>query len=85
MARYSVRKKKRYDFGIVDIYLDMSNDLIRDVKISGDFFGRAPIDELEKALSSLSLEELRDKVKSISVNEYIFGMDSDMLASQMLE
>lgn len=85
VARYSVRKKKRYDFGIVDIYLDMSNDLIRDVKISGDFFGRAPIDELEKALSSLSLEELRDKVKSISVNEYIFGMDSDMLASQILE
>ena len=84
VSRYGVRKKKRYDFGIVDIYLDMSNDVLKDVKRGGDFFGSLPIDELEKAISGLSLEKLRDKIKTVSVGQYIFGMDSDMLADHIL-
>ena len=85
VSRYSVRKKKRYDFGIVDIYLDMSNDIIKDVKISGDFFGKEPISELEALLFGVSLEELEMKLSCISVGEYIFGMTASVFAEQILE
>ncbi len=83
VSRYSVRKKTRHDFGIVDIYLDMSNERINDVKISGDFFGNAPISELEGVIVGNAVHELEDKLKNIHVGDYIFGMSADMLVEQI--
>ncbi len=85
VSHYSLRKKKRYDFGIVDICLDMSNNVIRDIKISGDFFGNKPITELERALVGLKLETAFEAVSKLEVDEYIFGMTADDLARQLNE
>jgi lipoate-protein ligase A len=85
VSRYSVRKKRRYDFGIVDIYLDMSNDLIKDIKINGDFFGKEPICELEAMLCGVTLDKLESRLSGVSVSEYIFGMNFEMLTEQLLK
>lgn len=83
VSHYSVRKKKRYDFGIVDICLDMSNDMIRDIKISGDFFGNKPISELERSLVGLKFDAVFETVSNLDVCEYIFGMTAEDLAHQL--
>jgi lipoate-protein ligase A len=85
VSRYSVRKKRRYDFGIVDIYLDMSNEIIKDVKISGDFFGQKPLAELESRLVGLKCDTVFETVSKLELGEYIFGMTASVFAEQILE
>ena len=46
LSDYTVRKKKKYDFGLVDIDLSVSGNTISDIKIYGDFFGVKNVDEL---------------------------------------
>ena len=85
VSRYSIRKKKRYDFGIVDICLDMSNDTIKNIKINGDFFGNAPISELESRLVGLKCDTVFETVSKIELGEYIFGMTASVFSEQILE
>ena len=84
VSRYSLRKKKRYDFGIVDIYMDMSNDIVRDIKINGDFFGNAPISELEARLCGCELFSILQRLKEINVDAYISGMTAELLSEQII-
>ena len=83
LSSYSVLKKKRYPFGIVEIYLDMSNETIRDVKIRGDFFGERPIEELEKCLCGISLRDVEKKIDNIDIEKYIFGITKDIFGDQL--
>ncbi len=76
VASYRTVKKKRYDFGTVEIYLDMSNETIKDISIHGDFFGLEDISVLEALLKGASLDEL-EKLSDVDINRYIFGMTSD--------
>jgi lipoate-protein ligase A len=85
VSRYSLRKKIRYDFGIVDIYLDMSNDTVKDIKISGDFFGNAPIVELEGLIVGNKFDSLAGVLEGFDVARYIFGMNSDMLIAHIIK
>lgn len=71
-SRYHVTKTKRFDFGRVEIHLDISGDVIRSVKILGDFFGKRPISELEDALKG---QKRRENLKiSHPIGDYILGM-----------
>ena len=83
LSAYTMQKKKRYPFGIVDILLDMSNDVIRQVKISGDFFGILPVQELEEALQGCNLSQLSDALSPFEVSDYIFGMTREQLITQI--
>lgn len=83
VSSYKLVKKKRYDFGIVEIYLDMSNELIRAVKIVGDFFEVGDIRELEEYLSATTIEELYNKLEKINIGDYIFGMTNKLFLEQL--
>ena len=85
VSRYVVRKKKKYDFGIVDISLDMSNDVVKDIKISGDFFGNKPLSELESRLVGEKRDTILETVSNIELDEYIFGMTAEAFVKQILE
>ncbi len=74
LSRYSVRRKKKYPFGLVDISLDMSNDVLRGIRISGDFFGNRPIAELEELLAGTRICDISDKLRGVKTDEYIYGM-----------
>ena len=50
LTSYTLHKRKKYPFGIVQIEMELDKDLIRSIVISGDFFGEKPIEELERAL-----------------------------------
>ena len=80
LSGYSTVKKERYPFGTVSVLLDMVGERISRVKISGDFFDRRSIKELEGALSGVSLSELEGALSKLPVSEYILGMTSGELA-----
>lgn len=76
LSAFTVRKKKKFDFGIVDIELSMNGDIISDIKIFGDFFGTKNIDELCASLIGSDINSVDEKIISINISEYILGMTS---------
>ncbi len=84
LSTYSVKKQKRYPFGVVEVYLDMSNDIIKGVKICGDFFGNRDVRDLENALQGKKLDCLCDAISTFNINEYIFGMTNEEFVSHIL-
>ena len=83
VAGYTVQQKKRFPFGSVEITLSMHNDTVRDVMIRGDFFGGAPVEELEGSLRGKSLQELESALASVEVSRFIYGMTAPELLEML--
>lgn len=83
VSGYSVLRKRRYPFGGVEIRLDMSNDVVRDIRIHGDFFGNRPIEELEAEIKTCTLSTLAQTLAGFPIGDYIFGMTAEMLIDQI--
>ena len=81
VSGYTVQQKKRFPFGSIEITLSMHNDTVCDAKICGDFFGSAPIEELERALCQKSLVQIRENVADLAPEKYVFGMDHASFAT----
>ena len=77
LSDYTLIKKKKYPFGLLEVRMNMKNDIILEIKIFGDFFGTKEISELEKKLTGCSFSEIRGLLENISVNQYIFGISND--------
>ena len=83
ISKYSTRRKVKYNFGIVDIYLEMKNDVIEDAKILGDFFGVNDISIVEKSLAGKRIDELFEVSEILSISKYISGMLPEQFISQI--
>lgn len=80
LSSFTVRKKKKYDFGIVDIELSMNGDIISDIKIYGDFFGTKDLSELSAKISGNSISEIDKILENTNLSDYILGMTSGELS-----
>ncbi len=74
ISKYQSVKKKRYDFGSVELYLELKNDIILSLKIKGDFFGEKPTEVLERKFIGISLNEVETLLETENVSDYILGM-----------
>ncbi len=83
-AEHTVRKKRRYPFGSVEVFLDIKADRLLNVKIAGDFFGFLDVSELEAALCGATLSEVKAKLSSFDIGKYVSGMTSEELAELIL-
>lgn len=84
---YTLSTKKRFDFGTVELSLNTEGGYIRDVRISGDFFGVADISELENALVGVRYEYdgIYDRLQKTSVERFIFGAEPKQIAKLFFE
>lgn len=80
LAGYSITKKRKYPFGLVSLSLNMHNDRVEKISISGDFFGSLPIEELEAKLQGRTLGEL-SSLTDREIGDYIFGMTAGELSA----
>lgn len=80
LSTYNIYRKKKYDFGLVSVSLEISSELIKDIKITGDFFGIKEISDLEKMLVGICPSDVKKVISTINVNEYIHRMTSEQLA-----
>ena len=70
----TVKRKKRFPSGSVEIELSLVGERISSAKISGDFFGERSVGELEDKLSGTALRDVGDLLESIEVEKYILGV-----------
>ncbi len=73
LTNYTVFRRRKYPFGIVNLEMKLDRDVIEDIIISGDFFGRGSIEELEGLIKGKRPDELSD----IDVSLYIDKMTTD--------
>ena len=76
LTGYTVRRKKKFPFGLVEAEMVLEREEISRIVISGDFFGTSPIEELEAALAGKNPKShgLPDP------SPYIAGMTAENLA-----
>lgn len=76
ISKYQVVKKKRFDFGTVELNLELKNEVCLFVKIKGDFFGEKPVNELEELLKGTKLASIQTVLSDVVVSDYILGMQN---------
>lgn len=74
IAKYHVVKKNRFDFGAVELNLELKNDVILSLKIKGDFFGEKPVEKLEELFKNANISSVQNLLNGIAVSDYILGM-----------
>lgn len=80
--RYTLKNAVKYDFGIVEAFLETERAVIRSVSLRGDFFGIREITGLEQRLEGCPhrREDIADRLESFPLGEYISGMTAAKLA-----
>ncbi len=73
LTDYTVSRRQKYPFGIVCVEMKLSGDIIEDVTVSGDFFGKRPIEELE----ALLIGHRADALPSLPIADYINDMRAE--------
>ena len=72
VSSYQKTVAKRYDFGKVELTLNLENERIKSIKITGDFFGEKDVAVLERTLENTLIED----IKNIDISAFILGMTS---------
>jgi lipoate-protein ligase A len=84
IGQHTVKKKRRYPFGGVEVLLSVKGERICNLKITGDFFGFSDVAELESALCGARLSEVSSIISGFEVSNYLFGMTDKELAELIL-
>ncbi|EOH89336.1 lipoate--protein ligase [Enterococcus villorum] len=78
---FNFSRQKRFPIGSIEVHLNVSNGLIEEVKIFGDFFGLGNIEDVENALIGQRYDKdiLNEVVKTIDVKKYFGAIEPDDL------
>ncbi|MBO8159828.1 lipoate--protein ligase [Thermosyntropha sp.] len=70
---FNVQKKMRFDWGSIDIRLNVDKGTIKSCKIFGDFFASRDIEDLEKSLTGILYreEDIKEYLDRINITDYI--------------
>ncbi len=79
-SKYEMIREEKFDAGLVTVNLTADSGKIKDISISGDFFGNGDIAELEAGLVGAVLDEtLPDKLRELNLGEYMAGISAEEL------
>lgn len=83
---FSVSASHKYDFGLVDVRLNVTHGRIQDIRVFGDYFGIRNISEIETLLTGTEYrqEAIAAVLAGISLEEFISGMTPEELAELIL-
>lgn len=72
--KFNIQRTKRFPVGEIDLRIFVEKGHITDFRIFGDFFGKEPVENIEKLLAGAryELEDINEILKDIDVKEY-FG------------
>ena len=75
--------ESKFDFGIVNFNFDVVLGKIENAKITGDFFSKKPIKELEKRLNGVPFDK-KEVVQSLNgIEDYIVGATPIVIAEKL--
>lgn len=83
---FNVQKKLRFDWGSIDIRLNVEKGIIRGCKIYGDFFAARDMEEFENLLvgARYAEEDISGKIMQIDVAEYLPAASKDDILKVLL-
>ncbi len=83
---YGLRKSGRFDWGKLEVLLDIRDGKIAGCKIYGDFFGKEEISGLEECLINLPFQEaaLRRALEKADPSSYVNGLDVDSMVGLLI-
>ncbi len=72
--KFNIQRSRRFPVGEIDLRIFVEKGNIEDFKIFGDFFGKEPVETLEKLMKGARYEklEITELLKDIELKEY-FG------------
>lgn len=76
---YTYTFKKRTTCGEFNFYIDIKNNIIKNINLFGDFFPKKDIKEYLDIFKGtpFTLNEIIKKINSNNINEYIYGLEND--------
>lgn len=78
---YNMRREKKFDNGLVTVYLNAENGHIKDIHFYGDFFGNGELGELEENMKGLALDAgLAERLKALDIGRYMNGITAEDIA-----
>ena len=80
---FNFSRQHRFPIGSIEVHLNVSNGLIHDVKIFGDFFGLGDIKDVEQLLVGQRYEKetLKKVVEQIDIKKYFGAIEPEDLLS----
>lgn len=72
--KFNIQRSKRFPIGEIDIRIFVEKGYITEFRIFGDFFGKEPVENIEKLLQGIAYdkEAITNTLKNINVEDY-FG------------
>ena len=83
---YNMVNSLKTNGGYIEIHLDVTNGIIKNVRIFGDFFNIGDIAELEYALANTPHNEtnIREKLEKIKLSDYLINVTVDEMLRVMM-
>lgn len=74
--KYSLKVKKKFDAGNFTVFLEIKNDIVKNIKINGDYFSLKKIQDFENAFIGVqyNYESFLNVVKTFKVKEYFYKL-----------
>ena len=85
---YNITRGKRFPHGKVQIFADVVNSKIKNIKIYGDFFGtKEDLSDFEEKLigAKYTSEDIRERLKDVDIKEYFAGFTLDEIVEAIVE
>jgi len=82
---YNLKNEKKFSGGTVEVDLNVSDGIIRDIKIYGDFFGKKDVKDVEEILKGVkhSENDVKNALSSIDIGEYFSNITLENLLDVM--
>ena len=73
--------KKKYDAGNFTVFLELKNNIVKDIKINGDYFSLKKIQDFENAFIGVkyNYESFLEVAKQIKVKEYFYKLKTTFI------
>ena len=80
---FGTQAKKRFPYGSVELSFSADRGVLTAVRFEGDYFGTAPVGELENTLTGCRLirDELTARLAQAGVGQYIAGAEPEEIAA----
>lgn len=78
---FNFSRQKRFSIGSIEVHLNVSEGIIGDVKIFGDFFGLGDIKDVEQVLTGIKYDKatLQEAVETIDIKKYFGAIEAQDL------
>lgn len=82
---YSFQKDSRFPAGTLTVTMEIAENKIEEIAITGDFFGVKPMEELERTLQGVLYEEgaVKTALQQVNLQEYMAGISVDEMLTAM--